>query len=405
MWNWFLANGKRKIGWQITLTSLLVLFLSNIPSAKAQWVLQSGKMDQQIRRGIELTYNMQYEEAERTFDSVIREQPEHPAGYFYRAMVDFWRAITNPDNTSYDDRYKARLTEAVVRADSLLAKNERDLAGLFYKGAALGMRARIFAIRPKWEDAVDLILGDAKEGIKYLNQIEEIIPSNGDVLFGRGLYNYYVEAVKDDNPFLRPIISLFSTGNKSVGLSMLEIAARQGTYAKTEAQYELMKLYYSYEKNYGRANAFAQYLTNKYPNNVHFLHYLGYSQVSLGLTSQYDSTYRVVLQRAKEKREGYTIRQAREAMFFIGQAQLYLPQGNLDSALYLLYNSNLLSRKLDPEETTWWVTKSELLMGMAYDAKGDRQRATEMYRRVLGLKDYNGAHNDAERYLTTPYRK
>ena len=401
----------------LTLVLFLGTILSSPPTGRAQWVLQSGVMDQQIRRGIDLVYNMEFQAADRIFDSVVTDNPEHPAGHFYKAMVFFWRAVTNPDNTTYDDEYRNHLQASLDRADRLLEKNEQDIAGIFYKGAALGMRARIFVIRPKWSDAVSLILDDAKEGIKYLNKIEEIIPSNGDVLFGRGLYNFYVEAVKDDYPALKPIINFFASGNKVVGLHMLEKAARSATYAKTEAQYELMKIYYLYEtpsvvvagdnvprKHHERAHAFAQYLANKYPNNVQFLHYLGYSAVSLGLTQRYDSVYRVVLQRSRERREGYTIRQAREAMFFIGQAQLYLPEGNLDSALYYLYNSSVLTNKMTKEDT-WWQTKAELLMGQAYDARGDRKNAEMMYRRVLKLQDFASAHSQAERYLETPYRR
>lgn len=373
--------------------------------ASAQWVLQSGEMDKQIRRGIDLIYNMEFDRAEMTFDSVIRDNPEHPAGHFYSASVIFWRAITNPDNTTYDKLYRDRLQIAINKADKLLLENDRDIAGIFYKGGALGMRARIFAIRPNWQDALDLVLGDAKEGIKYLNIMESMIPGNADVLFGRGLYNYYVEVMKEDYPMLSPIISVFAQGNKKVGLWMLEKSAREAQYAKVEAQYELMKVYYSYEKNYVRAHAFAQHLVNKYPNNVQFLHYLGFARVSLGDTRGYDSVYRVVLQRAREKRPGYTIRQAREAMFFLGQAQLNMPQASLDSALYFLYNSNLLSRKITPNEMTWWVTKSELLMGQVYDLKGDRKRATEMYRRVLDLPDHSGAHASATRFLDSPYRR
>jgi tetratricopeptide (TPR) repeat protein len=253
---------------------------------------------------------------------------------------------------------------------------------------------------------VKLILGDAKEGVRYLNEIETIIPSNPDVLFGRGLYNYYVEAVKEDYPAISPIVAFFASGNKKAGLQMLEIAAKDASYARTEAKYELLKIYYSYEKNYGRAQELAQELVNRYPNNVIFLHYLGFSQVTAGLPYQYDSTYRVILARCRERREAYTIRQAREAMYFIGYAQLQIPTGNLDTALYYMYNSDMLSRKiLPPEKLDWYVTKAELFMGEAYDAKGDRKRALEMYHRVLELQDFSGAHADAQRYIETPFKR
>lgn len=382
---------------------LLLLFARN--ESFAQWILQGGLIDEQIHRGIELTYNMNYAEADRTFDSVIAESPSHPSGYFYKAMVNFWRAVTNTDNTGYDDAYRKQLDLCIERCDKLLDTNDLDLAGLFYKGASLGMRARIFAIRPNWQDAVGLLLGDAKEGVKYLNKLEDKLPGNGDIVFGRGLYNYYVEAVKEDNPGLAPVIGFFATGNKRVGLEMLEYAAKSATYSSTEAIYELMKINYIYEKNYNRSYDLARILAGKYPNNSAFLHYLAFCQVSLGLMPQYDSTYRVILSRARERREGYTIKQAREAMYFIGQAQLINHTGNLDSALFYLYNSNQLSYKLTPNEVTWWIAKSELLMGEAYDARGDRKNALMMYNRVMKMTDISGSHADAQRFLVDPYRR
>jgi tetratricopeptide (TPR) repeat protein len=371
----------------------------------AQWILQGGEMDAKIHRGIELTYNMDYTEADRVFDSVIVMDPSHPSGYFYKAMVNFWRAVTNTDNTGYDEAYRKQLDLCIERADKLLDTNEFDLAGLFYKGAALGMRARIFAIRPNWQDAVGLLLGDAKEGVKYLNKLEDKLPGNGDIVFGRGLYNYYVEAVKEDNPSLSSVIGFFASGNKRVGLEMLEYAAKNATYSRTEAMYELMKINYIYEHNYNHAQDFAKILASKYPNNSTFLHYLGFCQVSTGNMFGYDSTYRVILTRCQQRKEGYTIKQAREAMFFIGQVYLLNHTGNIDSALYYLYNANLLNYKISPNEVTYYGAKSELLMGEAYDAAGDRKHALYFYDRVLKIKDDFLTHKDAEQYMKSPFRR
>ncbi len=377
---------------------------------QAQWFLQSGLMDRQIHRGIDLIYNMEFARADSVFDSVIAEHPEHPAGYFYRATVMFWRAITNPDNTSFDAEYRGWLQKSVDRADTLLAHNSKDIAGLFYKGGAIGMRARIYEYRVGPNDAMDiikLILGDAKTGVEYLDQLEDIMPDNSDILFGRGVYNYYVESEKEENPTLAPVISLmFPAGNKAVGLQMLEMAAAHATYASVEAKFELMHIYYANERNYQRAYALARELATKYPNNVQFLHYLGFAAFTENNVPEYDSIYRVMLDRASERREAYTIRQAREAMFFIGVAQLKKLNGNMDTALYYLYNSDLLSRKIDKSgDLEWYVTDAELFMGEAYDLRNDRKTATLMYQRVLELPDHNRDHSDATRYLAAPYRR
>ena len=389
---------------------MLVAFLLPAYQTRAQWILQAGQVDQQVHRGIDQIYNMDFASADRTFDSIIAEDPEHPAGYFYRATVMFWRAVTNPDNTTYDEQYRAWLQKAIDKADILLQKNPKDIAALFYKGGAIGMRARIYEYRISSLDAMDIvriILDDAKEGVDYLNQLEDIIPGNSDVLFGRGVYNYYVESEKEQNPALAPAMSLmFPPGNKQAGLAMLEMASKSAVYARVEAQFELMHIDYTFEHKYQEAYALAKELANKYPNNVQFLHYLGFCAVTENNVAQYDSVYRVMLARSRERRDAYTIRQAREAMYFIGLAQMKRAGGNMDTALYYFYNSDLLSRKIEqPDKFDWWVTESELNMGEAYDMRGDRKNALLMYRRVLALPEYQSAHAEATKYLATPYRR
>ena len=395
--------------WNIAATILLAM-LACMP-ARAQWVLQSGQMDKQIRRALPLMYNMDFAAAEAIADSLISEAPDHPAGYFYKASSMFWRTVTNPDNTRYDEQYKSWLGQAIDKSDALLEKNPRDIAGLFYKGAAIGMRARMYEYRVSAADAFDivqLILGDARNSVKYLDQLEDIIPDNPDVLFGRGVYNNYVEAEKEQNPTLAPIIStMFPTGSKAAGLQMLEMSAKNAMYAQVEAKFELMHIYYAIEKKYQLAFDLARDLAEHYPNNVLFLHYLGFCAVTENNIPLYDSVYRVMLDRSRQKRDAYTIRQAREAMYFLGLAQMKMSNGNMDTALYYFYNSDLLSRTIekDPDKYDWWLASTELAMGEAYDNRGSRKEAVLMYQRVLGLPDKNNSHAEATRYLSTPYKR
>ncbi len=45
--------------------------------------------DSLVRRGIDAIYNVEFQEAERYFLQVRTLYPEHPAGYFMDAMVDW----------------------------------------------------------------------------------------------------------------------------------------------------------------------------------------------------------------------------------------------------------------------------------------------------------------------------
>ena len=52
-----------------------------------------------------------------------------------------------------------------------------------------------------------------------------------------------------------------------------------------------------------------------------------------------------------------------------------------------------------------FMAQANLLIGMIYDARGQRDRALEQYKKVLDMKEYQGSHTQAKRFLTTPYNQ
>jgi tetratricopeptide (TPR) repeat protein len=78
---------------------------------------------------------------------------------------------------------------------------------------------------------------------------------------------------------------------------------------------------------------------------------------------------------------------------------LFLEQRNYDLAIDNFKAS--LSGNLNPVWLTVW---SNIKMGNAYDAKGDRTRAVAAYKRAEGLGDnYDNAQDAVKRFLGTPY--
>ena len=52
----------------------------------------------------------------------------------------------------------------------------------------------------------------------------------------------------------------------------------------------------------------------------------------------------------------------------------------------------------------WLNVWSNIKMGNAYDAKGDRTRAVAAYKRAQGLGDnYDNAQESVKKYMATPY--
>ena len=77
--------------------------------------------------------------------------------------------------------------------------------------------------------------------------------------------------------------------------------------------------------------------------------------------------------------------------------------GRFDAALKSLYRSDELSRKLDKDEPSGFMSLGNLLIGMIYDAQGKRQDAMQQYKKVLAMKEYEDSHKESKKYLEKSY--
>jgi hypothetical protein len=80
------------------------------------------------------------------------------------------------------------------------------------------------------------------------------------------------------------------------------------------------------------------------------------------------------------------------------QAQRY------DESLKALYRCDELSRALDRKEASGYMALANLKIGMIYDIQGKRSLALTQYKKVKDMKEFRDSHEQADRYLETPYR-
>ncbi|MCY3664904.1 MAG: hypothetical protein OXH81_04530, partial [Gemmatimonadetes bacterium] len=67
--------------------------------------------DARIQRGIDLIYNLRFAEAERHFQDIVATEPDNPLGYFFRAMVSWWRILIDLADKTHDAEFHARLKQ------------------------------------------------------------------------------------------------------------------------------------------------------------------------------------------------------------------------------------------------------------------------------------------------------
>jgi hypothetical protein len=355
--------------------------------------------DSLVHEGINDLFDLSYDRSDSIFTEVIRRYPHHPAGYFFSAMTDWWRIAVDPDTTAFDKSLYTKLQKTIAVCDTLLDSNEFDIVALFFKGGAIGYLGELDGYRDRWVAAAQ----EGKRGLDILLKVQDIAPTNYDIMLGVGLYDYYAEKIPQEYPFVKPLMLFFPSGNKALGLQFLRAAAAKAHYANYEAMYQLLRIYYSYESDYRNATDMAQQLYKLFPDNVLFERYLGRCYVQLGYGFQWDTVWRDVLRKCQQKKNGYNLSAEREARYYIGMFAMNMRRDS--EALVNFYICDSLSRTLDTDGPSGFMVMTNLKIGMMDDEVSKREYALIQYNKVLSWKDYDNAHDLAKKFIDHPYSR
>ena len=365
---------------------------------QAQWI-QDSSIDARVQRGINDIYNIEFAKADKEFDEVIRLMPDHPAGYFFQAMTQWWRILSNFEDESHDKEFLGALDKVVNMCEKRLDKDENDVTALFYKGGAVGFEGRLRANRGSW-------LAAANDGLVALPAIRKAFkldPTNSDVLLGMGIYNYYADVIPGQYPIIKPVMIFLPGGDKKKGLEQLEIAAQKARYAKVEAMYFLLQTYFSYERQFVRALEIAQQLHNKYPRNPLFHRMYGRCYVSMGYWAEAYRVFSEVEEKYRTHQAGYDAYDGREAYYYIGR-HLFLI-GRFEESMQNLLRCDEICRRVDKGSPSGFMSMANLMMGMIYDVQKKRGSALAQYQKVLDMKEFENTHKEARRYTEKPYTR
>ena len=231
----------------------------------------------------------------------------------------------------------------------------------------------------------------------------ELDPDNHDIQFGIGIYNYYAAIVPDLYPWVKPLMLFIPKGDRVKGLSQLKAASEKAHYANIEATYFLLQVYYNFEKVYPEALQIATDLHKMFPNNVLFHKYVGRCNSALGEWKELNRVFHEILDCVNSKCIGYDAAAEREANYYLGLSEMNF--GKYDEALQYFYRADELSRILDVKEISGFMVMTNLKIGIIYDQQGKRDLAIVQYKKVLNMKDYQDAHQQAGQYLKIPYGK
>ncbi|MBL0331513.1 MAG: tetratricopeptide repeat protein [Chlorobiota bacterium] len=386
-----------------------ILILSEI-RLNAQWVLLTKESELSVRKGLDAMYNLRYNEADSLFNKIIVQYPDNPVGNFLLGLVDWWRIATNFDVSSkvqrYSDTYYDKLNKSISLADSKLSNNPRDIVGLFFKGAALGYKARLkvsnFGSSKSLTDVISAAI-EGQQAFQILQKCKTMMPSNSDVLLGSGLFYYFSDYLPKTYPQFKSAFGFLPPGDKTLGLQMLEISGRKALYSGVEAKYSQLEILSNLEGNHTKSLEVAKDLFSKYPNNPVFHKFLAKSY-SLTLDLQNAETEWInILQNVKARKSGYELSLAKQGLYYLGDIRLR--QNKYESAILLYKECVKVCKRMGVEEESGWAILANLKIGYSYDMLGKRKEAINMYKDVLDMNDFSKAHENAAKYLKTAYKQ
>lgn len=375
---------------------ILTLFLLPLSGHAAEPLkLDRRQPNQEIIKGINHLYDLDFDEAERTFSGLISQRPDHPAGYFYKAMVTWSRLSAGFWTDDILKQYVERIDQTISVARKGIEKNEKDSRSYFYLGGALGFKGRFELMQHKWFSSYNL----AYDAIRALKTCQKLDPDNKDVLLGLGIYDYYTAKLSGVLRFLSYLF--LHRGDKDEGLRKLHVAANEAVYSSLEAKSMLIHIYLYLEEDYDKALPLIKDMKTKFHNNTRYPFFEGLVYIR----QNHEPKYRGVVddlraEGRKQKTGDDRIIWENEALYLEATYHLFrgdTPQARnkLDAIL------STASPQLDPGMIAWPILKK----GMSYDLDGKRQAALEHYRRVLEMENGAGAQFLAEKCIDEAPKK
>ena len=255
---------------------LLVL----VPAVAAQ---TPRTVDKLRADGYDALFNLDYDNARRSFQKLCDLEPDNPAGpesfalsLWLEQLNKTWQAKGKLYSDEADTKDQPKVNANQVAefrkwtrrtkqlAQARLRKDKRDVEALYFLGAAEGLEAAYAAgVERKYMSA----LRSGSDAVDQHRKVLELSPQFIDAYLTIGLQDYVIGSLA------LPVKMMAGTfgvhGSKKRGLKELEQVSRDGHWARDVARVLLVDLY-KREKRWDDAIATSRDLSTRYPRNVLF---------------------------------------------------------------------------------------------------------------------------------------
>jgi len=232
-------------------------------------------------QGLQLGYNLDYQQALTTFRDAIAADPTHPAGYRLAAATMWINALFRQGAVTADDylgqarsdvarrpmppdldgAFHSDIDRALALADQRLRDRPDDADAHFQVGAAY---AFLTTYKATIEGRVLGGLGTARRAYNEHERVLALDPQRHDAGLTVGIYRYGVSTLSAPLRLLAGLAGF--GGGRERGLQLIEDAARYPSDVQANARFTLIVIY-NREHRYDAALQIIHDLQELYPRN------------------------------------------------------------------------------------------------------------------------------------------
>lgn len=359
----------------------------------SNYLLLDKALQFRITTAINSMYNFDFAKAEHDFAVIGLQYPQHPLPDFLMALGYWWRIEVDVTNARYDRVFLAYLDRANEKAQRMFDADENNKEAAFFLAAGYGFQGRLYSERKSWTKAAFA----GRNALKYMDLSRGEAEFNPELLLGDALFNYFSVWIPENYPLLRPVMALFPSGSKELGLSQLEEVASNAFYTRIEAMYFLFRLYASEEKRPYDALRISEYLNGQFPNNPYFHRSYARHLYTVGRWTESLRESFEILERIDAGMEGYESNSGRYAAFYI--AQYYDRIREVSKAKQYYLKTLSYGEESESQESGYYLFALVQLGKMESEA-GNKKLAKEYFKKVKKYaKRKHPAHQEAREFI------
>lgn len=349
----------------------------------------SDELNASIQQGLHELYELNFDQAEKIFQSLRGQAAEHPMVAFGMASVHWWRLSVFVLET---DENESRPFLESVDVCIKLSKEKIDRGdptgeAHLTLGGVYGLLGRWQATNQKWTSAYFT----GKKAIKYLRKAMKVNPEMKDAYMGLGMFDYYVATLPS---VVRVLAFLGSEGDPQVGLDELQVAANESLYARVPSKLFLAEIYSNLENQPEKALEILSGVRQELPHSyfIHMMQIIAYYN-----HNHLDELVTEANNLTSLLNDG-TYTSGAAVMVHFANAMAPFKMRRWNDAIHefdLAINSGTVK---DP-----WFTWAHLYRGYCLDALGKHDEAVKMYRIILSQLRRWGSHDAAKKHIDKPF--